>query len=111
MDRRKSIKTIALGTVSAGVALEACKLADKKTNAEAKKDEGTKAGNLDRQPEEKARDEKVMADKFFTEQELATILSGRHHHSCRRKIRKCYRCKGARLHGFIVKDIPQHQVP
>ena len=73
MDRRKSIKTIAVGTVSAGVLAEACKLADKKEKVEAKKEESTSVGNLDRQPEEKSKDEKTMADKFFTEAELATI--------------------------------------
>ena len=30
MDRRKSLKTLALGTVSTGLLLDACKLADKK---------------------------------------------------------------------------------
>ncbi len=30
MDRRKSLKALALGTVSTGLLLDACKLADKK---------------------------------------------------------------------------------
>jgi gluconate 2-dehydrogenase gamma chain len=112
MDRRKSLKTIAVGTVSAGVLLDACKLADKKTNIESKKEDGSKAGNLDRQPEEKSRDEKALADRFFTEQEMATIailadiiipadeVSG-----------SATDAKVPDFIEFIVKDMPQHQVP
>ena len=113
MDRRKSIKTIAVGTVSAGVLLDACKLPDKKSGDELKKDEAaTNIGNLDRQPEEKTRDEKVMADKFFTEHEMATIailadiiipadeVSG-----------NATDAKVPDFIEFIVKDMPQHQVP
>src|SRR3954468_17414813 len=112
MDRRKSLKTIAVGTVSAGVLLDACKLADKKTNDESKKENASKAGNLDRQPEEKSRDEKALADKFFTEQEMATIailadiiipadqVSG-----------SATDAKFPDFIEFIVKDMPQHQVP
>ena len=33
MDRRKSFKALALGTVSTGLLLDACKLADKKETA------------------------------------------------------------------------------
>jgi gluconate 2-dehydrogenase gamma chain len=112
MDRRKSIKTIAVGTVSASLLAEACKLADKKEKVEAKKEESTSVGNLDRQPEEKSRDEKTMADKFFTEAELATItiladiiipadeVSG-----------SASDAKVTDFIEFIVKDMPQHQTP
>jgi gluconate 2-dehydrogenase gamma chain len=98
--------------VSAGVLLDACKLADKKTNIESKKEDGSKAGNLDRQPEEKSRDEKTLADRFFTEQEMATIailadiiipadeVSG-----------SATDAKVPDFIEFIVKDMPQHQVP
>src|SRR5690348_12749255 len=52
MDRRKSIKALAIGTVSTGVFLEACK---------------TKT-------EEKATDDALRnAPKFFTDAEMATI--------------------------------------
>src|SRR3954470_6647660 len=112
MDRRKSLKTIAVGTVSAGVLLDACKLADKKTNIESKKEDGSKAGNLDRQPEEKSRDEKTLADRFFTEQEMATIailadiiipadeVSG-----------SATDAKVPDFIEFIVKDRPENQLP
>jgi gluconate 2-dehydrogenase gamma chain len=113
MDRRKSIKALAVGTFSTGLLLDACKLADKKKETpEAKKDAGGTAGNLDRQPEEKARDEKEMADKFFTEHEMETIailsdviipadeVSG-----------SATDAKVPDFIEFIVKDMPQHQVP
>jgi gluconate 2-dehydrogenase gamma chain len=111
MDRRKSIKTIAVGTAS-GVLLDACKLPDKKAAEEPKKDAATNVGNLYRQPEEKGRDEKLMSDKFFTEQEMATIailadiiipadeVSG-----------SATDAKVPDFIEFIVKDMPQHQVP
>ena len=112
MDRRKSIKTLAVGTVSGGLLLNGCKLPDKKGVEEPKKEEGTALGNLDRQPEEKSRDEKTLADKFFTEHELATItiladiiipadeISG-----------SATDAKVADFIEFIVKDMPQHQTP
>ena len=111
MDRRKSLKTIAVGTVSTRILLDACKLADKNNPEEEKKPE-SKIGNLDRQPEEKSRDEKTIADKFFTEQEMATIailadiiipadeVSG-----------SANDAKVPDFIEFIVKDMPQHQVP
>ena len=112
MDRRKSIKTIAVGTVSAGVLAEACKLSDKKTGTEANKETGSLPSAYDRAAEEKSRDEKLLADKFFTEQEMATIailadiiipadeVSG-----------SATDAKVPDFIEFIVKDMPQHQVP
>ena len=112
MDRRKSIKTIAIGTASTGLLVEACKLSDKKTNEDATKQPESKIGNLDRSAEEKARDESTVAQKFFTEQEMATIailadiiipkdeVSG-----------SATDAKVPDFIEFIVKDMPQHQVP
>src|SRR5437762_11019441 len=113
MDRRKSLKAMAVGTISTSLLLDACKLADKKKEtAEANKDAGSTAGNLDRQPEEKARDEKEMADKFFTGHEMETIavladiiipadeISG-----------SATDAKVPDFIEFIVKDMPEHQVP
>ncbi len=48
MDRRKSLKAIALGTVSTGLLLDACKLADKKDDkAGVAKDAGNAVSNVD----------------------------------------------------------------
>lgn len=113
MDRRKSLKAIALGTISAGAILEGCKLDDKKT------DNKTDAGktdknefNLDRAKEELARDRALMSQKFFTEHEMATItiladiiipkddISG-----------SASQAGVPAFIDFIVQDMPSHQVP
>ncbi len=113
MDRRKSIKTLIVGGVSVGVLAEAC------TTGEEKKDvlkEGTKAsetaGTINRLPEEKAHYEKVIAEKFFTPEEITTItilgdiiipkddISG-----------SASDAKVPDFIEFIVKDMPEHQIP
>ena len=116
MDRRKSIKTIAVGTLSAGVLLEtACKQPDNKTS-EAKAADATKTGTPPegpaREPVEKERYEKLVGEKFFTEHEMATIallvdiiipkdeVSG-----------SATDAKVPDFIEFIVKDQPYHQVP
>ena len=68
MNRRQSLKTLGIGTLSAGVLLEACKTEPK--NAAPAIDE---TANADRQPDEIARDKKLNNEKFFTEHEMATI--------------------------------------
>lgn len=110
MDRRKSIKALAVGTLSAGVLVEACKEPDKKVE-EGKKSGDDKAG-IDRTPEEKAYDQSLMDRKFFNEHEMATIavladiiipkdeVSG-----------SATDAKVPDFIEFIVKDMPQHQVP
>jgi gluconate 2-dehydrogenase gamma chain len=110
MDRRKSIKALAVGTISAGVLVEACKEPDKKAE-EAKKSGDGKTG-IDRTPEEKAADQALMGRKFFNEHEMATIavladiiiprddVSG-----------SATDAKVPEFIEFIVKDMPHHQVP
>ena len=69
MDRRKSIKTLFVGTVGAGVLVEACKSADKKAIAAS-----AEAALEDRMQEEKDHLLKMeKEDKFFTPNEMATI--------------------------------------
>ena len=108
MDRRKSLKAIALGTVSTGLLLDACKTADKKTAENAAVPEST----IDRTPEEKEAYKKLMSEKFFTEHEMATIavlcdiiiprdeISG-----------SATDAKVPDFIEFIVKDKPQNQTP
>ena len=104
MDRRKSIKALILGTVSAGVVIEACK-SEKTTVAEYNLD--------DRMQEEKDYLVKLNAEpKFFDEHEMATIIvlgdiimpkdetSG-----------SASEAKVPEFIEFIVKDMPEHQVP
>ncbi|MEO5595407.1 MAG: gluconate 2-dehydrogenase subunit 3 family protein, partial [Chitinophagaceae bacterium] len=72
MDRRKSIKALIMGTVSTSVLVEACK--DNNTKIEAKPELVNAEGlNYDRTPQELADYKKIMSDKFFTDDEMATI--------------------------------------
>jgi gluconate 2-dehydrogenase gamma chain len=69
MDRRKSLKAIALGTFSAGALIEACKTETKKVETTT-----APAETINRMPEEKANEEALKkAGKFFTDGEMATI--------------------------------------
>ena len=113
MNRRNSIKALVVGTVSAGVVLEACKDGDKKatqTNGSA-----TGAGNeftLDRQPIEQERYKEITSKTFFTDHEMATItiladiiipkddVSG-----------SASDAEVPEFIEFIVKDMPDHQTP
>jgi hypothetical protein len=104
MDRRKSIKAMILGTVSTTVLIEACKNTAT-TVSEVNMD--------DRMQEEKDYLVKVKAQpNFFTEHEMATItilsdiiipkdaVSG-----------SATDAKVPAFIEFIVKDMPDHQVP
>jgi len=112
MDRRKSIKTLLIGTASAGMVVEACKLSDKKgIEASAKKEEDH-VETINRMPEEAAHDKQVTSGKFFTAEELATItilgdiiipsdeVSG-----------SASEAKVPEFIEFIVKDMPDFQTP
>jgi hypothetical protein len=106
MKRRESIKAIALTALSTGVLLQqGCK--DTTSNqAQAP------AFTIDRHPVEKERDTKLMEQRFFTDDEMATLkvlidiiiprdeVSGS--------------ATEAGVHEFIefiVKDMPRHQLP
>lgn len=70
MDRRKSLKTLAIGTIGAGILVEACKTEPKKVETA----EAAPAATINRMPEEKLAQQKIDAQgKFFTEAEMATI--------------------------------------
>jgi len=110
MDRRKSLKALALGTVSTGLLLDACKTADKKTVPATT--QGTVASTIDRAPEETEAYKKLMSEKFFTPHEMSTIgvlaniiipadeTSG-----------SATDAKVPDFIEFIVKDMPEKQVP
>jgi gluconate 2-dehydrogenase gamma chain len=115
MDRRKSLKAIALGTLSTGVLIDACKTPDKPAAVGEAAKAGTDAavsGNLARQPEEIERDKKTVAETYFTKDEMATItlladiiipkdeVSG-----------SASDAKVPEFIEFIVKDMPENQVP
>ncbi len=67
MDRRDSLKALAIGSLSAGTILSSCNKKNDDKNITAK------AENYGRTPQEKEIDEKLMAEKFFTDPEIATI--------------------------------------
>lgn len=112
MDRRKSIKAIALGTFSSGVLLDACKNTDEK-KVETKTAKESAAANADRMEEEILVNDKLLnGPKFFTDHEMATItilgdiiiprdaVSG-----------SASDAKVPEFIEFIVKDMPDNQTP
>ena len=109
MDRRKSIKTMLVGSVATGVLVEACKDTDKKTAVSTAE---VPASDEDRMVEEIANNKKLREATFFTPEEMATItvlgdiiipkdaVSG-----------SASEAKVPDFIEFIVKDMPEHQVP
>jgi gluconate 2-dehydrogenase gamma chain len=110
MDRRKSLKLIATGAVAVPAVFAGC-------NTDEKKAEGEKAGeptfNLDRNPDEIKNEKRLLAmDNVFSAHEMATItvladiiipkdeVSG-----------SASDAKVPEFIAFIVKDMPQHQLP
>ena len=104
MDRRKSIKAMILGTVSTAVLVEACKNSAT-TVAEVNMD--------DRMQEEKDYLVKVKAQpNFFTEHEMATITILSDIIIPKDKVSgSATDAKVPEFIEFIVKDMPDHQVP
>ncbi len=109
MDRRKSIKTLAFGTISAGFLLEGCKLEKHETP---KAPLVSNEFSIDRAKEEAARDKELMSKKFFTDHEMATIAI-----LADIIIPKDEKSGSATEAGvpafidFIVIDMPNHQTP
>jgi hypothetical protein len=108
MDRRKSIKTLFIGTVGAGVLVEACKSSDKKAIAES-----ADVLLADRMQEEKDYLKKIEAEpKFFTKHEMGTIIVLED--IILPKDATSGSASDAKVHEFlefIVKDMPEHQTP
>lgn len=124
MDRRKSIKTLLIGTVSAGTLAESCNTGGKKpatagTDSTSASDT-TAGGNttalnpsgFNRMPEELDHMKELSGKTFFTPEEMATItilgdiiiprdeVSG-----------SASDAKVPEFIEFIVKDLPEHQIP
>src|SRR5689334_16512008 len=72
MDRRDSLRILAWSTLSTGVLAEACKPSDKKQTIQSAA-KGDSTVSINRMAEETAAYNKVVAEKFLTEHELATI--------------------------------------
>lgn len=67
MDRRDSLKALAIGSLTVGTLLSGC---EPKKGEDAADSSGEKYG---RTPEEAQRDAELLKDRFFTEPEMATI--------------------------------------
>jgi hypothetical protein len=114
MDRRKSLKIIGLGSLSSTVLFDACKLPDKKKadTTVAAGSGSTPAAGPDRQPEEIAHYNNVVSGKFFTEHEMATIAILADIIIPKDEVSGSATDAGVPdFIEFIVKDMPDHQVP
>ena len=110
MNRRDSLKALGFGTLSATALLEACKTPDNNNAPAATTD--SNAGTPGRQPAELDREKKLMADKYFTEHEMATItLLADIVIPKDDKSGSASDAKVPEFIEFIVKDIPEHQLP
>jgi len=115
MDRRKSIKTIIVGTVgtlSAGALVEACNTGEEKKNDAPKVADATAPAETNRMKEEEEHYKEVVSKTFFTPGEMATItvlgdiIIPKDEHSG-----SASDAKVPDFIEFIVKDIPSHQIP
>lgn len=107
MNRRDSLKALAVGTVSVGTILTSC---DKKTETQSA--QSGKTGVYGRTPEEKLIDEKLMSETFFTTAEMGTItiltdiIIPKDEHSG-----SASEARVPEFIEFIVKDQPRYQLP
>jgi gluconate 2-dehydrogenase gamma chain len=107
MNRRDSLKALTIGTLSTEVLLKACK--PKEQNADVS---GDKKGESDRPQNEIDRNNKLNAEKFFTAHEMATITVLAD--IIIPKDEKSGSASDAKVPDFIefmVKDVPDHQIP
>jgi len=105
MDRRKYLKTLAVGSLGATALIQGCETPKQEVAQ-------TPAFTIDRTPEELIREQKLLSETFFDEHEMKTIrilvdiiipkddVSG-----------SATDAKVPEFIEFIVKDMPYHQVP
>ncbi|WP_291908390.1 gluconate 2-dehydrogenase subunit 3 family protein [Chitinophaga sp. CB10] len=111
MDRRKSLKALALGTLSVSALLTAPGCDNKKTDA-GKGGDKAKTPGYGRTEDEKVRDEQLNAAPYFTDAEmktiaiLADIIIPADEHSG-----SATDAGVPKFIGFIVKDKPELQLP
>ncbi|HVW95560.1 MAG TPA: gluconate 2-dehydrogenase subunit 3 family protein [Mucilaginibacter sp.] len=111
MNRRDTLKALGIGTLSAGMLLEACKPKNG-TSADANTTETAAADQAGRQPFEIERDKKLMAEKFFNDHEMATItVLGDIIIPKDDRSGSASDAKVPDFIEFIVKDMPEHQTP
>lgn len=109
MNRRDSLKALGLTTLSTAVLLDACK---PKTGEETGSEASAATPQAGRQQWEVDREKKLMADKYFTDHEMATItVLGDIIIPKDEKSGSASDAKVPEFIEFIVKDIPDHQLP
>jgi gluconate 2-dehydrogenase gamma chain len=109
MNRRDSLKALTIGTLSTEVLLKACKPKEQNGNTAAT---GDKKEDADRPQNEVDRNNALNAEKFFTEHEMATItVLGDIIIPKDDKSGSASDAKVPEFIEFIVKDIPDHQLP
>jgi hypothetical protein len=107
MRRRESLKSLLVGSVAGGLVLKGCA-----PEQQAEQEQASKVAGYGRTPEEKLRDEKLMSEQFFTEEELATVAI-----LCDIILPAEADLGSATDAGvpdfieFIAKDMPNHQLP
>ncbi|MDB5135911.1 MAG: gluconate 2-dehydrogenase subunit 3 family protein [Mucilaginibacter sp.] len=111
MDRRDSLKALLVGSISTSVLLDACKQPAKE--AADNKEIAKTPDQPDRMAEEKLADKQLLEQpKFFTAHEMATITILGDIIIPKDKISgSASDAKVPDFIEFIVKDMPEHQVP
>lgn len=110
MDRRETLRLLATGAIAAPAIITGCTSDDKKPDAT---NDAEPVFQLDRSPEELKREKELIAQgKYFSEHEMATIavladiiipkdeISG-----------SATEAKVPEFIDFIVRDMPNHQLP
>lgn len=113
MDRRDTLKALAVGTVSTHLLIQACKPADKEKNAAPNADTKSPEFTLDRMEEEKLYEKKLQDQgQFFTNEELATITALADIIIPKDEVSGSASEAGVPAFiDFIVRDMPEHQIP
>ena len=107
MRRRESLKSLLVGSVAGGLVLNGCA-----PEQQVEQEQASTVAGYGRTPEEKLRDEKLMSEQFFTEEELATVAI-----LCDIILPAEADLGSATDAGvpdfieFIAKDMPNHQLP
>src|SRR5690349_2751157 len=109
MNRRESLKALGITSLSTGVLIDACKPKTDKKNDNVPVDE---TANIDRQVVEIEKEKRLRSETYFTPHEMATITV-----LADIIIPKDDKSGSASEAGvpdfieFIVKDMPEHQLP
>lgn len=107
MDRRKYLKTLAVGSVGAGILIQCEPKEDKATTAAP-----SSSFTYDRTPEELEREKKLQAEKFFDEHEMKTITILADIIIPKDEVSGSASDAGVPAFiEFIVKDMPHYQTP